>query len=980
MKQFKTIHSHLKHHHRKYLFGIFWSFALIKTVLLFAWFFGIVQVGNTFAQTPVELNSGNITQAPFSCATWAVTCNLSSKSITSIATDTFVNHHNLTTLYLHSNQITNIESGNFNGLSGVTTLNLATNQITSIESGDFNGLSGLTQLYLGSNRITSIEADDFALVRKVQRLELGNNLITSIENGDFAILTGLTYLHLWYNSITSIENGSFSWLSNITQLHLINNQITSIESGDFYGLPALQDLELDYNQITDIGSGAFIWLSGVTDLFVTYNPLTHIENGDFNGLSSLQYLYLYNNQIFDIGSSAFAWLSTVETLDISANQITHLERDEFTGLSAMTYLGLYSNQITDIASGAFLGLAGVTEVDLNTNQLASIENSDFNGLSGMTTVRLNANQITAIHSGDFKWLWWTLIALYLQNNQINFIESGTFLSWNWFSKLNTLNLNPNCYTSGTTTIPFKVSWSATINNTNCVPISGTASSDFITALGSKWYSLSNNYYIGNKSISFNYFSATNTLLAPVTMQSTNPNSYTQAYYQDKAEVQYESWTIITYSWNAFIGILRNPLLFVTGDVSGLTGVASIIRFWALTHRIDFSQPVTIRIPTPGANTWDTAKIYSSDEESIYGVENPLRTFEKTGTVTYRGTTWYIEFTGTHGSRYVLSELADRTPPIGTITYNPASWTITSGSVIATITLNETGTITNNGWLTWYTFTGNGSFIFTFQDTAGNTGSATAIVDRIAICGNAIIETGETCDNGAINGQAGYCNLSCNGTVPQPNGWAGGLPKDICTPDRDCSSSYYDHICGPCSTTGETHTSAISCTAYSDELNGAYLFAYDNGITTIKNCIAAGLDGNLIRSHMAKMVSQFAIKVLKMKPDTKKTSCIFPDMNTQSKEMQFYATIACQLGLMGLDTDGITPKATFDPNDTVDRAQFWTILSRILRGTKYAGGLPFYVKHLNALKKEAIMNDITRPLAPEMRGRVMLMLQRSAEKK
>ncbi len=209
------------------------------------------------------------------------------------------------------------------------------------------------------------------------------------------------------------------------------------------------------------------------------------------------------------------------------------------------------------------------------------------------------------------------------------------------------------------------------------------------------------------------------------------------------------------------------------------------------------------------------------------------------------------------------------------------------------------------------------------------------------------------------------------------GW-GILPKDVCTPERDCSSSYYDHICGPCSSTGEVNDTDNSCNSYSDELNGAYLFAYENGITTIKNCIAAGLDGNLIRSHMAKMVSQFAIKVLKMKPDTKKTSCTFPDMNNESKEMQFYATIACQLGLMGLDTDGTTPKATFDPNDTVDRAQFWTILSRILRGTKYAGELPFYVKHLNALKKNAIMNDITRPLAPEMRGRVMLMLQRSAE--
>jgi hypothetical protein len=252
----------------------------------------------------------------------------------------------------------------------------------------------------------------------------------------------------------------------------------------------------------------------------------------------------------------------------------------------------------------------------------------------------------------------------------------------------------------------------------------------------------------------------------------------------------------------------------------------------------------------------------------------------------------------------------------------------------------------------------------------------------ATCGNSIIETPETCDEWGLNGQAGHCNSSCNGTVAQPGGWGwvAIFSKDICTPERDCSSSYYDHICGPCASTGKVHNAANSCTAYSDELNDAYLFAYDNGITTIKSCLSAGLNGSIIRTDLAKMVSQFAIKVLKMKPDTKKTSCTFSDMNNESKEMKFYATIACQLGLMGLDTDWITPKTTFDPNGIVDRAQFGTILSRILRGTKYAGELPFYVKHLNALKKEAIMNDITHPFVSEMRGRVMLMLQRSAEKK
>jgi hypothetical protein len=38
--------------------------------------------------------------------------------------------------------------------------------------------------------------------------------------------------------------------------------------------------------------------------------------------------------------------------------------------------------------------------------------------------------------------------------------------------------------------------------------------------------------------------------------------------------------------------------------------------------------------------------------------------------------------------------------------------------------------------------------------------------------------------------------------------------------------------------------------------------------------------------------------------------------------------------MGLENDGLTPKKNFDPNQEVNRAQFGTILSRLLRTNKY----------------------------------------------
>jgi hypothetical protein len=76
---------------------------------------------------------------------------------------------------------------------------------------------------------------------------------------------------------------------------------------------------------------------------------------------------------------------------------------------------------------------------------------------------------------------------------------------------------------------------------------------------------------------------------------------------------------------------------------------------------------------------------------------------------------------------------------------------------------------------------------------------------------------------------------------------------------------------------------------------------------------------------------------------------------------------------------VTLRKTFDPNQTVDRAQFGTILSRLLRGNENNGGTPYHQQHLAALKKSGIMTKIDTPNQKELRGRVMLMMQRVTEK-
>ncbi len=71
---------------------------------------------------------------------------------------------------------------------------------------------------------------------------------------------------------------------------------------------------------------------------------------------------------------------------------------------------------------------------------------------------------------------------------------------------------------------------------------------------------------------------------------------------------------------------------------------------------------------------------------------------------------------------------DTTAPIATITYSITG--TTNQSVTANLTLNTTGIVTNNSGSLSYTFSENGNFLFEYQDSIGNTGSAMATVTWI----------------------------------------------------------------------------------------------------------------------------------------------------------------------------------------------------------------------------------------------------------
>ncbi len=163
-------------------------------------------------------------------------------------------------------------------------------------------------------------------------------------------------------------------------------------------------------------------------------------------------------------------------------------------------------------------------------------------------------------------------------------------------------------------------------------------------------------------------------------------------------------------------------------------------------------------------------------------------------------------------------------------------------------------------------------------------------------------------------------------------------------------------------------------AYSSELESAYTWAYENGVTTVKGIDNANMMGNLTRVAMAKMLANYAINKLGRTPDTSIT-CNFSDVSAKmDADYDNGVTKACQLGIMGRDEGKVA--SSFNPNDIVTRAQFGTALSRVLWPNQVKDTNPYYVNHLNALKKAGIMTQIN-PDQKEVRGYVMIMLQRSA---
>jgi hypothetical protein len=198
------------------------------------------------------------------------------------------------------------------------------------------------------------------------------------------------------------------------------------------------------------------------------------------------------------------------------------------------------------------------------------------------------------------------------------------------------------------------------------------------------------------------------------------------------------------------------------------------------------------------------------------------------------------------------------------------------------------------------------------------------------------------------------------------------------PKGDYSDSYYDGSCGtaPDTALDEHESAGDDVKNKKSEYYEAYEWAYAHKITTTHSFADARVNDRVTRAEMAKMIAIYA-KQFTNKAKTPRQACAqFQDLKQVNTELQRYITEVCALGLMGYWSNGRDVKNYFYPHDLLTRAEVGVILSRLLRGNRYAGTEQArYQRHLQALREEEIMVHISRPLMEELRGNIFLMLQR-----
>ena len=106
--------------------------------------------------------------------------------------------------------------------------------------------------------------------------------------------------------------------------------------------------------------------------------------------------------------------------------VTDAQLNAYTGSRGKLLLG--NKGINNLQAGDFAGLTSVREIHINNNNLTELPGGIFDGLTSLEDLKVQSNKLTVVAQDVFSDLADSpnLDAVYLENNDINTIESGAF--------------------------------------------------------------------------------------------------------------------------------------------------------------------------------------------------------------------------------------------------------------------------------------------------------------------------------------------------------------------------------------------------------------------------------------------------------------------------------------------------------------------------------------------------------------------------
>ncbi len=265
-----------------------------------------------------------------------------------------------------------------------------------------------------------------------------------------------------------------------------------------------------------------------------------------------------------------------------------------------------------------------------------------------------------------------------------------------------------------------------------------------------------------------------------------------------------------------------------------------------------------------------------------------------------------------------------------------------------------------------------------------------------VCNDTSFTQKSNCDNTQIVQWTKICDSGSG------NSWWGGwgwssLTKDDC-PDWDFSASYYDKDCWTNNNSwswvdDNSWNNTYFSGDYWDDVDVEWLIeltdesklicAYLTNLGIWFDCLEIMReDYHLNRIKMAELTVLLSQKELNRWAINQNIWCYaYGDISDLSSEEKSFAITACNMWIMGLHSDGKTPKDNFDPLDIVTRAELGTVLSRLIWNEKYDNNTTDlrYKDHLDALNKDGIIQYIDNPYRKEIYSYAVLMLMRIKNK-